>query len=261
MRISFKGITCVVPRTDCARCPISSNCLYNLYFNRTVRGISVKAFNLHVDFETDREGHIKKIDINLKVWGNAAKHRKFFIFAIMRMAKLGLGKERIKFSIDYIYDRTKDAVLYGDYLRLAFHMAGHISKNGNNSQKIRLRLISPIRLDTDNFIKVNIGPAEIIQAIQERFRLLQNEYGICSLENMPIFRLPPLEMEQKTLKWVSWNRYSYIQGKKLSMGGFVGHMTFRPANEQVIIWLSIGEIIGVGLGTSFGLGRIEYENL
>lgn len=259
MRISFKAITCVVSQADCASCSIRTSCLYNLYFNRTVDGINAKAFNLNADFTTNQDGYIDKVNINLKIWGDAIRHKSFFVFAIMRMAKTGLGKDRTAFSIDYIYDAIEDKVLQGNYQKAKPIVTYHTSKQNTNQNKVYLQFLSPVRLNANNEIKVNIGPREIIEATQDRFKLLQNQYGICSPENIPDFNLPFLGVERKSLKWVSWTRNSYIQGKKIAMGGYVGYMFFYPANEQVKTWLSIGEVIGVGVGTSFGLGRIKYE--
>jgi hypothetical protein len=259
LRISFRAITCVVSQAGCTSCSIRNSCLYNSYFNRTVNGFNAKAFNLNADFSTNQDGHVDNVNINLKIWGDAKKHKSFFVFAIMRMAKTGLGKDRTAFSIDYIYDATEDKVLQGNYQKAKLTATYHVSKQNAVQNKVYLQFLSPVRLNANNEIKVNIGPREIIEAIQDRFKLLQSQYGICSSEDMPAFDMPSLDMERKSLKWVSWSRHSYIQGKKISMGGYVGHMIFYPADEQVRTWLSIGETIGLGVGTSFGLGRIDYK--
>lgn len=259
MRISFRAITCVASRADCTSCSIRTSCLYNSYFNRTVDGINAKAFNLCADFTTNQDGYADKVNINLKIWGDAIRHKSFFVFAIMRMAKTGLGNGRTAFSIDYIYDATEDKVLQGNYQKVKPTPTHHIPKQNADQNKVCIQFLSPVRLNVGNEIKVNIGPREIIEATQDRFRLLQNQYGICSPGNIPAFDLPSLDLERKSLKWVKWRRHSYIQGKKILMGGYVGYMIFYPVDEQVRTWLSIGETIGVGVGTSFGLGRIKYK--
>ena len=61
----------------------------------------------------------------------------------------------------------------------------------------------------------------------------------------------------RDLRWWDWERYSGRQERKISMGGFVGNVTFEGDMRPFAQILKAGEILHVGKGTAFGLGRYE----
>ncbi len=222
--------------------------------------MNAKAFSLSGDFSTDSDGYVSRMEFNLKIWGDAVKHRSFFIFSIMGLADGGLGKNRTTLKIDYIYDRMSGELLYGSLPELGPDMQEDIDEyTGGN--KIYLRLQTPVRLNANRNILINIGPYEIIESIHNRLKLLQEAYNICGSHQISPLNLPCIKVEQKKVKWVRWERYSSVQRKRLRMGGYIGYMVFSPKENELIKWLSIGEVIGVGIGTSMGLGSIKYKIL
>ena len=59
------------------------------------------------------------------------------------------------------------------------------------------------------------------------------------------------------LAWHDWERYSNRQGRKMTLGGFVGEMEIAGDLEPFAPLLRTAEILHVGKGATFGLGRIE----
>ncbi len=64
-----------------------------------------------------------------------------------------------------------------------------------------------------------------------------------------------VRVESSDLRWHDWERYSARQDAPMALGGFVGRVTF--AGELAPWWpvLKLGEVLHVGKGTSFGLGK------
>ncbi len=56
-------------------------------------------------------------------------------------------------------------------------------------------------------------------------------------------------------------RLSNRQKTKLQIGGIVGHIVYDTIDEKSYQLLKLGEIIGVGKQTAFGLGKIAVEDL
>ncbi len=68
-------------------------------------------------------------------------------------------------------------------------------------------------------------------------------------------------IKESTLKWYDWERYSTRQDTRMKMGGFVGEITFEGNIEPFMPLLKAGEILHVGKGTSFGLGKYEIVEI
>ncbi len=66
-------------------------------------------------------------------------------------------------------------------------------------------------------------------------------------------------IEKNSLRWWDWERYSSRQGVKMKMGGMVGEITYRGRLKPFFPILKAGEMLHVGKGTSFGLGRYKIQ--
>jgi CRISPR/Cas system endoribonuclease Cas6 (RAMP superfamily) len=61
------------------------------------------------------------------------------------------------------------------------------------------------------------------------------------------------------LRRYDWERYSSRQEQRINMGGFVGEITFEGDLRPFMPLIEAGEVLHVGKGTAFGLGRYEVE--
>jgi CRISPR/Cas system endoribonuclease Cas6 (RAMP superfamily) len=57
------------------------------------------------------------------------------------------------------------------------------------------------------------------------------------------------------LRWVDWERYSARQDTRMTLGGFMGTATFAGELDVFMPLLRLGEVVHVGKGTAFGLGK------
>lgn len=68
-------------------------------------------------------------------------------------------------------------------------------------------------------------------------------------------------MVDRDLRWYDWQRYSNRQHTKMSMGGFVGKISFEGPVDHFMPLIRAGKIVHVGKGTSFGLGKYGLKSL
>jgi CRISPR/Cas system endoribonuclease Cas6 (RAMP superfamily) len=71
-----------------------------------------------------------------------------------------------------------------------------------------------------------------------------------------ISRAGEVKTVTSSLRWDDLERYSNRQKTKMKLGGFVGEVEYAgEAIEEFLPLVAAGEILHVGAGTSFGLGR------
>ncbi|MDQ1339070.1 MAG: hypothetical protein QG567_220, partial [Campylobacterota bacterium] len=93
--------------------------------------------------------------------------------------------------------------------------------------------------------------SDIINSIYQRqMKLLGREYKRFAY---------PIEGEiiQKELQFVELTRQSNRQKTTMNMGGLMGKMKIKNLNKECYEVLKVGELIGVGKQTVFGLGKIK----
>jgi len=64
---------------------------------------------------------------------------------------------------------------------------------------------------------------------------------------------------QENTRWLDWQRYSSRQNGKINLGGLVGSITYEGDLGVFMPLLKLGELVHVGKGTVFGMGKYELE--
>jgi CRISPR/Cas system endoribonuclease Cas6 (RAMP superfamily) len=64
-----------------------------------------------------------------------------------------------------------------------------------------------------------------------------------------------VQVEKSELRWHDWERYSARQDARMTLGGFAGRITFAGPLAPWLPLLRVGEVLHVGKGTAFGLGK------
>jgi hypothetical protein len=64
-----------------------------------------------------------------------------------------------------------------------------------------------------------------------------------------------ISIKENSLKWWEWERYSTRQAVSMKMGGIIGKIAYKEEDARFLPLLLAGEILYVGKGTSFGLGK------
>lgn len=66
-----------------------------------------------------------------------------------------------------------------------------------------------------------------------------------------------VQVKTTNLIWRDWQRYSNRQRTKMSLGGFVGDLELEGDLAPFAPLLRSAEILHVGKGATFGLGKME----
>ncbi len=178
---------------------------------------------------------------------------------------LKLDSEKYKFSILLFGSLQKDV----HRIKQAMLNALKIYKEVETKEKtkelkshkkiphiIKLEFVTPLRIKKqNNFAREEIDLADILRSIYRRERELNAE------------AYEPLRMDEhytvvmKKFHYQELIRKSNKQQTKMNMGGLMGEMVISGISSEVYRLLKLGEVIGVGKATVFGLGKIKVEEL
>lgn len=240
---ALKKVACINPSYVCDGCFASANCLYYEFYEEK------NSFHKYrFDFELGRELY----DFNLYLFDSACAKLPYVVSALhMMLTQIGLGKEReIYKNFDMFIN---DVECFAD---------GKLSLPKDFIKKLQiddfrpditLLFATPLRIKKENrFVRGDELELEgIINSVYQRqMRLLGREHK----------RFPyPIEGEiiEKELKFVELTRQSNRQKTTMNMGGIMGEIKIKNLSKECYEVLKVGELIGVGKQTVFGLGKIK----
>ena len=76
-----------------------------------------------------------------------------------------------------------------------------------------------------------------------------------------IDRAEEVRIIEDNTRWVDWERYSSRQDSRMNLGGLVGRVTYQGPLSAFMPLLKFGELIHVGKGAVFGMGKYKITEL
>ena len=141
--------------------------------------------------------------------------------------------------------------------------SGQARMTAGNPQLLMLNFLTPTRIIYNSHLTLDLEFHMLIRQLLRRISLLS--YFHCSIDTSAwdfkgiIEKSKELIVKQRNLRWYDWERYSARQDTRMKMGGFVGEITFEGNIEPFMPIIKAGEVLHVGKGTSFGLGKYEIQ--
>jgi CRISPR-associated endoribonuclease Cas6 len=167
------------------------------------------------------------------------------------LTNVGLGKNNMKYEDFEIFIHKKkvyqkgELKVFDDYIKKF--------KEPKYKKEILLRLETPLRIKKDNkFITDDSLQLEsILNSVYQRSLALQNKE----------FRKFPFKskykIKSKDIYFNDVKRFSNVQNSSMQFGGLMGEMWISDLDEKSFRLLKLGELIGVGKQSVFGLGKIS----
>ncbi len=244
---AMKKVVCVNPSYNCEGCFARKNCLY---FECYEEKNTIHKFRL--DFELS----LDKLEFSLYLFEEMSEDLPYVLMAVKKMLEEnGLGSNRAKFKILEVKCNDK-SIFDGLDFDLSRCEELIMTPNENYIKNVKLKFITPLRIKENNrFARGDIKLETIVKSIK---------YRLSELENSNSRRLdfyPEYEIVSKDIRFVDFNRYSNRQESKMNIGGIMGQIEFKNLDEKSYQLLKIGEIIGVGKSTVFGLGKINLSGI
>ena len=136
-------------------------------------------------------------------------------------------------------------------------------EEGFEDTQLTLDFLTPTRILYDSHLTLDLVFHILIRNLLRRLSLLY--YFHCGGDPSEwdfkgiIEIAKDVKVKKQALTWHDWERYSTRQDTRMKMGGFVGNISFEGNIEPFMQLIKAGEILHVGKGTSFGLGKYRIE--
>ena len=226
-----------------------------------------------------------EIQFSLTLIGRAIDYLPYFIYTFDELGKMGIGKGKARFELQdvscdgkTIYDsesKTLKPFNPSDILIPHFSKGGLVNlkglsqdlpteqsevvESGLSRSPIAISFITPTRIIYDGHLTLDLEFHILIRNLLRRLSLLS--YFHCGGDPSEwdfkgiIEKAKKIRVKKRDLRWYDWERYSGRQETRMKMGGFVGEITFEGDIDPFIPFIKAGEVLHVGKGTGFGLGK------
>jgi len=245
---TLKKVVCINPSYQCEGCFDTSRCLYYDFYERE---------NVQHLFRLDLVLESECYRFGLYLFGDACVKLPYLLLAIEKALKEnGLGRARLKFNAVEIYVDGEPVYQEGAFLADLTSKPQSLISSGY-CPNLKIQLLTPLRIKQSNSVEYNdIGIKDILRSIHQRVQQLFHHQTCHRLPYEPSYTT-----EIKTLTYKPLYRKSSRQKRSIVLDGVLGEMAVIGLDQRSYDLLKIGEVIGVGKQTVFGMGKIKVAKI
>lgn len=293
---AFRKVVCALRKNDCSDCILKTRCIYAYIFETSpsvdtaIMGMS-KYNKIPHPFVIEPPEESKRIyspqenlSFNLILIGKASDYLPYFIYTFDELGKSGIGKRKGKYRLLKVENAGKTVYSGEDKTirdvgierleipenidfnrRTTGFPAVAQGENIEGQDSVALKFLTPARISYGRDLAVKLEFHILVRTLLRRLYLL---YYFHSGMQEPLWNhkqiiaeAENISIERDNLRWHDWERYSSRQAVRMKMGGLIGDIIYKGNIEPFMPILKAGEILHVGKGTSFGLGKYVLHNL
>jgi len=277
---AFKSIVCALKAKECSGCLLKENCVYSYVFEtpppsdaKMMRKYVAAPHPFIIEPPLEKQTGYKpaeEITFGLVLVGRAIDYLAYFIYAFSELSSIGIGRGKGSFELKNV--NSNGRIIYDSQSKIIHsYKSSDISLFFDDSlgkseiEDITIRFLTPTRIFYNNHLTRDLEFHILVRNLLRRLSLLY--YFHCGGDPSDwdfkglIKKAEDVVVVKRDLRWYDWERYSSRQNTKMKMGGFVGEITFSGDVEQLMPLIKAGEIVHVGKGTSFGLGKYRIEGV
>ena len=169
---------------------------------------------------------------------------------------------------DFIHDQAQTQIFYGEQKLLTdeshpISFSSLVKEEDRSITQVRLSFLTPTAIKSNGVFLQDISFLPFIQNLIGRISMLANFHCDSSLEMdflSILHRAKTIGVENNSLSWKNWLRYSGKQKRRMNWGGLVGELDFVGELSEFLPYLRLGEYVHVGKSATFGLGQYRLKS-
>ncbi|HTG34116.1 MAG TPA: CRISPR system precrRNA processing endoribonuclease RAMP protein Cas6 [Thermoanaerobaculia bacterium] len=277
---ALRRTVCVMgPQQACASCLLRNACTYTRLFEPFIegepppflRGID-QAVRPYIFEPLGVDGRLERGDplrFDLLLFGRAVESQAYAFLASERMARVGLGSRRSRFSLARVEAVETDGStreLFAAGARPSTVPASPLvpSIAPLPPGSVALTFQTPLRLKIRDHLNGQPSFRDLVFNILRRILELahfhvpgaQSDWNFRGL----LERTNAVGIVSSDLRWHDWERWSQRQNTKVKLGGLVGRLVLDGDLEPFTSLLRTAEVTHVGKAATFGMGKLEVQS-
>lgn len=261
----YKNMVCQIPHGDCGKCPLRSRCPYPLVFDGIVGENThplPQPFLLSVDDRSRSDD--SRIIWTVRLLGSACRYWPSVLHSFVEIAERGLGKDRIKVSLDRVVNQFDQSLWTADGVHVHDTNTSRIATRKEKVSvpvTLKWRFHSPVCGICDSNSNRITGISLLLHG-RRRWNLLNQYYGdgpTNESERSRRFDESEFTVVEHRLRHWTCNRFSNRTKSRMELWGLRGSITIRGPWFETGEWLDAIPYIHLGKSTSFGCGRVSWE--
>lgn len=279
---ALRRVVCALRRQECATCLLRDRCIY-LYVFETPPPPGSERLRLYktvphpfvIEPPLDDVRRIpagERVELGLILLGRAMEYLPYFVYAFMHLGEQGLGKGRGSFRLESvtskeakgfrsIFNSETGTLTAPDGLPAAEMIRARVAEL-HQASRLRITFETPCRIKHDSRLVDRPQFHHLVRTLLRRLSSLSYFHGEKALD-VDFRGLIDAALQTQctggSVTWYDWERYSGRQRERMSLGGFVGTMEYEGDFAPFLSILAWGELLHVGKGVSFGLGKYRLE--
>jgi len=275
----FRKVVCPLKGKVCSECILKEKCIYSYIFEtltpkdtKKMRKYPYVPHPFIIEPPLDKKTEYitdEFINFKLILIGKAIDYLPYFIYTFCELGKIGIGKNRAKFDLyqvkndgtnkDIIYKKVDETLK--DLSTTVIGWQDILSRiDSKNEKNIDIVFLTPTRIKFNGHLLLDLDFSIFIRNLLRRISSLFYFHLDKEIEldfNKIITSAKEVKIKSRELYWQDWQRYSKKQDSRMKLGGFMGNISFKGNIGKFLPLIYIGELLHVGKGTSFGLGKYK----
>lgn len=269
--------SCIFTEKQCETCELVVNCSYAKYFEppsevfaphfaHKTKYITPPFIIEAPNFENNEWNIGERKILTIILFANDVSQYFEFANIVHKMGRLGIGKERIQFTINRITQHLQN----GEQIELWNDNTDHMNDitlekriwkiPSTNISKMLIHLVTPHRFVKQGKLVEELTLEIYFENILRRLELLASLYGEYSSEMNNEHVIDEdfyLQLDSINVMWDEWQRYSARNKKEMKFGGLVGSFVISGDIAPILPYLQFASYAHIGKQVVFGLGKSE----
>uniref|UniRef100_A0A7C4CBE6 CRISPR system precrRNA processing endoribonuclease RAMP protein Cas6 n=1 Tax=candidate division WOR-3 bacterium TaxID=2052148 RepID=A0A7C4CBE6_UNCW3 len=200
----------------------------------------------------------------LTLVGRAIDHVPYFILAFEQMAEQGLGTGRARFRL---LDVSQNGMRFYDpesaslLAPLQTHELAFETDAVSGCSQLTVHFLTPTRIIHHGRMSRRPQFHVLINSLLRRLRLLScfHDQPLQVDQQRLIAKAGNVKLADAVMAGADWHHYSSRQQRVVEREGMTGWVRYEGELGPFLPFLRAGEILHVGKGTAFGMGKYEME--